>query len=45
MSGRDLNYEPYAFELSSNKIEFLSSNKIKVLNFEKLNSFENFFII
>ena len=45
MSGSGLSYEPYAFELSSNKIKFLSSNKITVLNFAKLNSYENFFII
>ena len=43
MSGSGLSYEPYAFELSSKKIKFLSSNKITVLNSAKLNSYENFF--
>ena len=43
MSGSGLSYKPYAFELSSNRIKFLSSNKIEVLNFEKINVYKNVF--
>ena len=43
MSGSNLPYNPYAFELSSNKINFLLSNKINVLNFETIDPYENFF--
>lgn len=43
MSGLNLHYDPYAFELSPSRIEYLLSNKIKVLNFETMNSYNNFF--
>ena len=43
MSGLSLPYDPYAFELSPSRIRFLSLNKIKILNFETINSYENFF--
>ncbi len=43
MSGSSLSYDPYALELSLNRIKFLSSNGIHILNFETLNSYENFF--
>jgi len=43
ISGTGLSYNAYAFELSSSRIKFLLSNKINILNFENLNSYENFF--
>jgi len=43
MSGSSLPYNPYAFELSPSRIKFLLSNQIKILNFETVNSYENFF--
>ena len=43
MSGFNLPYDPYAFELSPSRIRFLSSNEIKILNFETISSYENFF--
>ena len=43
MSGLNLSYNSYAFELSPSKIKFLLLNKIKVLNFETINSYQNYF--
>lgn len=43
MSGQNLSYNSYAFELSPSKIKFLLLNKIKVLNFETINSYQNYF--
>jgi hypothetical protein len=43
MSGSSSFYNSYAFELSINRKNFLISNGIKVLNFENLNTYENFF--
>jgi 2-polyprenyl-3-methyl-5-hydroxy-6-metoxy-1,4-benzoquinol methylase len=43
MSGLNLPYNSYAFELSPSKIKFLLLNKIKVLNFETINSYQNYF--
>ena len=43
MSGTSLPYNSFAFELSPSRIKFLLSNQIKILNFETINSFENFF--
>ena len=43
MSGTSLPYNPFAFELSPSRIKFLLSNQIKILNFETINSYENFF--
>ena len=44
MSGLSLPYDPYAFELSPSRIRFLSLNKIRILNFETINSYENFIV-
>lgn len=38
-----LNYESYAFELSSTRKKFLISNGINILNLDNINSYENFF--
>ena len=43
ISGSNLSYNPYAFELSPSRIKFLLSNQIKILNIETVNSYENFF--
>ena len=43
MSGPSSLYDSYALELSFQRKEFLKSNGINVLNFETINSYENFF--
>tara|TARA_Y100000992_G_C21271791_1_gene497336 strand:- start:1066 stop:1968 length:903 start_codon:yes stop_codon:yes gene_type:complete len=43
ISGKGLPFQPYAFELSPSKKNFLSSNDIEVLDFDKIHLFENFF--
>ena len=43
MSGPNSFYNSYAFELSPSRIFFLKSNGINVLNFDNINSYENFF--
>ncbi len=43
MSGSGLNYKPFAFELSPTRIKFLISNEINIINFDKINTYENFF--
>lgn len=43
MAGSSLPFNPFAFELSPSRIEFLLSNQIKILNFESISSYENSF--
>jgi len=43
MSGLDLLYDAYAFELSPSRKFFLKSNGIEVLNSDSINNYENFF--
>ena len=43
MSASGSNYQSFAFELSPSREKFLKSNGINILNFDNLNSYENFF--
>jgi len=43
ISGSNLSYNAYAFELSPSRIKFLLSNQIKILDLENIKSYEKFF--